>query len=211
MSARDRSAGTPWASALGWRIDQLPPALAEYFRGVPYGSHGLGEGVFERVGSPRVWLWPLLALLGRWNVAWPVWEKEVRFTIVNVPTPHGQISVRRFHFDSGDRTMTDRIVWTSRGLRQRMGAGERMVSELFVQPDGDELLITSGRVGVELAGLRFTLPPSWAPRITVRERALDDGRQHVDLAIDLPIVGRLYEYAGAFTYSVEHVGDRDEA
>jgi hypothetical protein len=202
-----RTPGTPWASALGWRIDELPPALADYFGGVPYGSHGLGEGVFTRVGSPRRWLWPLLALLGRWNIAWPLWEKQVPFTIVNVPTPHGQISVRRFHFASGDRTMTDRVVWTRRGLRQRTGAGERLVSELFVELDEDGLLITSGRVGVDIAGLRFTLPPSWSPRITVRERALDDGRQHVSLTIDLPIVGRLYEYAGAFSYHVERVGD----
>ena len=210
MTSRSHSAGTPWASALGRRIDELPPALADYFGGVPFGSHGLGEGVFTRVGSPRVWLWPVLAILGRANVAWPVWEKQVPFTIVNVPTPHGQISVRRFHFATGDRTMTDRIVWTRRGLRQRMGAGERIVTELFVEPHGDELLITSGRMGVELAGVRFTLPRAWAPRITVHERALDDGRQHVAVAIDLPVVGRLYEYAGAFTYQVERVAHDED-
>ena len=106
--------------------------------------------------------------------------------------------------------MTDRITWTKRGLRQRLGAGERFVAELFVNPDEGGLLITSGRIGVRFLGLQFSLPASWAPRIAVRERTLDDGRQHVSLTIDLPVVGRLYEYAGAFTYRVEHVAGDDE-
>src|SRR6478752_6823134 len=41
-----RTAGTPWASALGDRLDELSPALATYFAGSPEGSHGIGEGVF---------------------------------------------------------------------------------------------------------------------------------------------------------------------
>src|SRR6478735_1997296 len=128
-------AGTPWASALGDRVDELSPALAAYFGGSPEGSNGIGEGVFTTVGTPRRWLWPLLALLGRWNIVWPVWEREVPFSIVNVPTPHGLIGVRRLRFSSGDRTMTDRILWTPHGLRQRLGAGERVVAELFVEPE----------------------------------------------------------------------------
>lgn len=202
---RQRHAGAPWASALGDRVDELTPALQAYFGGVPFGAHGIGEGVFTRVGTPRRLLWPLLAVLGRWNVVWPVWQSEVAFTIVNVPTPHGLVSVRRFRFAGGDRTMTDRIVWTTRGLRQRLGAGERIVAELHVQPEEGGLRITSSRVGVRMLGLRFSLPVGWAPRIEVHERTLADGRQHVSLTLDLPVVGRAYEYAGAFDYRVEQV------
>src|SRR5690606_6096820 len=74
--SRPRHPGAPWAAALDGRVDQLSPALQAYFGGVPYGAHGIGEGVFTTVGSPRRWLWPLLALLGRWNVVWPVWERH---------------------------------------------------------------------------------------------------------------------------------------
>lgn len=203
MTRPARTAGTPWASALGDRLDELSPALATYFAGSPEGSHGIGEGVFTTVGTPRRWLWPLLAVLGNWNIVWPVWEREVPFTVVNIPTPHGLIAVRRFRFRSGDRVMTDRIIFTPRGIRQRLGTGERVVAEVFVTPDDDRLLITSGRVGIRLLGLRFSLPASWSPRIEVVERSLPDGRQHMSLTLHLPVVGRAYEYAGAFSYRVE--------
>jgi hypothetical protein len=200
---RPRHPGAPWAAALDDRIDELSPALRAYFGAVPYGAHGIGEGVFQSVGSPRRRLWPLLALLGRWNVGWPVWEQQVPFTIVNVPTPHGLVSVRRFRFASGDRTMTDRIMFTRNGLRQRLGTGERIVAELHVDPDDGGLRISSGRVGIRMLGLRWSLPATWAPRVVVHERTLPDGRQHVALTLDAPLVGRLYEYSGAFSYRVE--------
>lgn len=196
-------AGAPWASALSGHLDDLSPALAAYFGGSAEGSHGIGEGVFTTVGTPRRWLWPVLAVLGRWNIVWPVWEREVPFTVVNVPTPHGLIAVRRFRFASGDRVMTDRIIYTRHGLRQRLGAGERVVAEMFVRPVDGGLRITSGRVGIRMLGLRFSLPARWSPSIEVLERTLADGRQHVSLTLDLPVVGRAYEYAGAFSYRIE--------
>lgn len=197
--------GAPWAAALGHGLDELSPALQSYFGGVPYGAHGLGEGVFTAVGTPRRALWPLLALLGRWGIAWPVWQHDVPFTIVNVPTPHGLVSVKRFRFRDGDRSMTDRIIWTRHGLRQRLGSGERVVAELHVAAVDGGVRITSGRVGIRLLGLRFSLPAAWSPRIEVRECTLDDGRQHVAVTLSLPMIGRLYEYAGAFAYRVEPV------
>ncbi|PZQ91580.1 MAG: DUF4166 domain-containing protein [Leifsonia xyli] len=202
---RQRHPGAPWAAALGERIEELSPALQAYFGGAPYGSHGIGEGVFTVVGTPRRWLWPLLAVLGRWNIVWPVWQRNVPFTIVNVPTPHGLLSVRRFRFAGGERTMTDHIVWTTRGLRQRLGTDDRMVVELRVEPEAGGLRITSRRLGVRFLGLRFSVPASWAPRIEMHERTLPDGRQHVSLTLELPLVGRAYEYAGAFDYRIEPV------
>jgi len=203
VTAAPAHPGAPWASALGDRVEELSPALAAYFGGSPEGSHGIGEGVFTTVGSPRVWLWPLLAILGRWNIVWPVWQRQVPFTIVNVPTPHGLIAVRRFRFASGDRVMTDRILWTPHGLRQRLGSGERVVAEMFVEPVSGGLRIRSGRVGIRMLGLRFSLPAAWSPRILVHERTLADRRQHVSLTMDLPVVGRAYEYEGAFEYRIE--------
>jgi hypothetical protein len=203
--SRQRHPGAPWAAALGDGVEQLSPALQAYFGGVPYGAHGIGEGVFTTVGTPRRLLWPLLAVLGRWGIVWPVWEQQVPFTIVNVPTPHGLVSVRRFRFASGERTTTDRILFTRHGLRERLGTGERVVVELRVEPHEGGLRIASGRVGIRMLGLRWSLPAAWAPRVLVHERTLPDGRQHVSLTLDVPVVGRLYEYAGAFDYRVEPV------
>jgi hypothetical protein len=197
--------GAPWARALGDRVTELSPALQAYFGGVPEGSRGVGEGVFTRVGTPRRILWPLLAILGRWNVVWPGWEQQVPFTVINVSTPHGLVSQRKFHFAKGDRTMTDRILFTPRGLRQRLGTGERLAVALRVEPDADGLRITSDRVGIRILGLRFSLPAAWSPRITAQERTLPDGRQHVSLTLDAPVLGRLYEYAGAFSYRIEPI------
>jgi hypothetical protein len=101
--------------------------------------------------------------------------------------------------------MTDRILFTPHGLRQRLGTGERVVVELHVEPDDGGLRIVSGRVGIRMLGLRWSLPAAWAPRVVVHERTLPDGRQHVALTLDAPVVGRIYEYSGAFSYRVEPV------
>ena len=201
-----RHPGAPWAGALGEQLGQLSPALQAYFGGIPIGSHGIGEGVFTRVGTPRRWLWPVLAVLARWGIAWPVWEREVPFSIVNVPTPHGLIGVRRFRLSGGDRTMTDRVLLTPHGLRQRLGAGEPVVAELRIRPDAGGLRIESERIGVRVAGIRVSLPARWSPRVIVQERTLPDGRQHVELELHLPGVGLIYQFAGAFSYRIERNG-----
>jgi hypothetical protein len=76
---------SPYEAVLGERLDELHPRLAGYFRQIPPESHGFGRGVFETVGTPRRWLWPLLALLARPGVALPVWERDVPFTVLNLP------------------------------------------------------------------------------------------------------------------------------
>jgi len=48
------------------------------------------------------------------------------------------------------------------------------------------------------------IPIPFAPRVTLVER-WDDAvdRQHVSLALDAPLLGRIYEYAGHFDYALE--------
>jgi hypothetical protein len=50
---------------------------------------------------------------------------------------------------------------------------------------------------------RVEIRPSLSPRIALTER-IDDatGQQNVAFTIDLPILGRVYEYAGCFRYQI---------
>ena len=69
---------SPWEAALGDRLDELDPALRAYFSAIPDGSVGRGSGVFDQVGTPRRWLWPVLAILGRTGIVFPVWAPTLR-------------------------------------------------------------------------------------------------------------------------------------
>ena len=49
-----------------------------------------------------------------------------------------------------------------------------------------------------------SIPIPFAPTVTLLERYDEGaGRQHVDLTMDAPVLGRLYEYSGFFDYVIE--------
>ncbi|TDN43912.1 uncharacterized protein DUF4166 [Curtobacterium flaccumfaciens] len=66
-------------------LARLHPRLRTYFGPIPPGHVGRGEGVFTVVGTPRRWLWPVLAWFARDDVMFPVWERDVPFTVENRP------------------------------------------------------------------------------------------------------------------------------
>ncbi|MGT2464086.1 DUF4166 domain-containing protein [Sinomonas atrocyanea] len=41
--------------------------------------------MFDTVGTPRRWLWPVLAVFARSHVMFPVWQRGVPFTVENRP------------------------------------------------------------------------------------------------------------------------------
>ncbi len=53
---------------LGDELEALHPHLSDYFSLIPVGKIGRGRGVFATVGTPRRWLYPVLAVLGRLGV-----------------------------------------------------------------------------------------------------------------------------------------------
>jgi hypothetical protein len=71
-------------------LARLHPRLRAYFGAVPPGHVGRGEGVFAVVGTPRRWLWPLLACTALDAVMFPVWERDVPFTVENRPVRVGR-------------------------------------------------------------------------------------------------------------------------
>ncbi|MBE7163154.1 MAG: DUF4166 domain-containing protein, partial [Williamsia herbipolensis] len=74
---------------------RLHPRLRAYFAAIPPGHVGRGDGVFAVVGTPRRWLWPFLALFARDDVMFPVWERDVPFTVENRPVRVGRGSGTR--------------------------------------------------------------------------------------------------------------------
>lgn len=189
-----------WHHALAGSASELHPRLHAYFAEIPEGSVGRGRGTFEVVGTPRRWLWPVLAVLAREGVLFPVWERDVPFTVENRADAGAVAALRRFEFASGARTMIDRVSVRSGELWDVLGRHGRVRAQLCATVVDGSMHLTSS--GVRLAGIPV---PRWlAPRLTLVE-AWDDSaqQQRVSLVLDAPAVGRIYEYSGYFTYELE--------
>lgn len=195
---------SPWEAALGDRVERLRPELRAYFSALPPGAEGRGSGTFDRVGTPRRWLRPLLRLVGGPSL-FPVWAADVPFEVRNraVPGVAGVAAERTVRIGARALTMRDEIVATAPGvIVDRIGRPPRL--EIAFRPavqDGG-LRLESFRVRLRLGALRLPLGPL-APRVVLTERFdAGAGRQRVALHVDAPAVGRLYEYAGSFTYGI---------
>lgn len=199
---------SPYEVALGDVLVGLKPRLRAYFAAIPAGHHGVGEGVLTRIGTPRRWLWPVLWLFARDGVLFPVWERDVPFTVVNrpAPDPSGLVAVsavRTFRLGSGTRRMVDAITAGPTGLVDNLGAHRRWEAGFTARVVDGAVQLTSTGVALQLAGRRIRIPRLIAPRVALVER-FDDatGSQHVEVTVDLPLLGRLYEYGGSFRYRV---------
>jgi hypothetical protein len=223
---------SPWQRTVAPEVlARLHPRLRTYFGPIPAGHVGRGEGVFTMVGTPRRWLWPVLAVLARDGVLFPVWEHDVPFTVANRPVRVGrgdpgngqeaQLAVRArrtFRFRSGDRTMVDAIAAGPRGLVDHLGRRGRVSADLRAEvdahgPDAGVLRLVSTRVSFRALGREWSLPAALSPRVTLTERFDDEAdRQRVSLVLSAPILGTLYRYEGAFRYAIApgQDGEHDE-
>jgi hypothetical protein len=195
---------SPWEAALGDRIGHLRPELRAYFAAIPPDGEGVGVGVFDRVGTPRRWLHPLLRAVGGPSI-FPVWAADVPFEVRNraVPGVTGVAAERRIRVGDRVLTMRDETVATAPGVVvDRIGRPPRL--EVAFRPavqDGG-LRLDSFRVRLRLGVLRLPLGPL-SPRVVLTERFdAAAGVQRVALHVDAPLVGRIYEYAGSFTYGI---------
>lgn len=200
-------------------LARLHPRLRTYFGPIPPGHVGRGEGIFTVVGTPRRWLWPVLAWFARDGVMFPVWERDVPFTVENRPARvrrgstglEAQVAVRAhrtFRFRSGARTMVDAITAEPDGLVDHLGRRGRVSALLRTEvdgtgPDAGALRLVSTRVTFRALGREVRLPAVIAPRVTLVERFDDEAdRQRVSLVLSAPVVGTLYRYEGAFRYEI---------
>ncbi len=193
---------SPWERALGERFGLLDAQLVGYFSRIPEGTIGRGEGVFDIVGTPRRWLWPLLAIAERTGIAFPRFERDVPFSVTNRSTTSGTVVAERtFRFADGDRIMHDEIGIGAGGLCDRLGRTGILEAALDAEVTDGSLTLRSSAAVLRLGGMRVPLGPL-SPRVTLVEQA-DSGRQRVSLSVSLPVVGVVYEYSGMFTYLLE--------
>ncbi|WIE72544.1 DUF4166 domain-containing protein [Curtobacterium sp. MCJR17_020] len=200
-------------------LARLHPRLSTYFGAIPPGHVGRGEGVFAVVGTPRRWLWPLLAVFARDSVMFPVWERDVPFTVENRPARvrrgrggrEARPAVRAhrtFRFRSGSRTMVDAITAEPDGLVDHLGRHGRVSARLRAEvdahgPDAGALRLVSTRVTFRALGREVRLPALIAPRVLLTERFDDEADlQRVSLVLSAPVLGTLYRYEGAFRYEI---------
>lgn len=188
-------------------MEQLHPRLRAYFQTIPDGGIGIGEGVFQRLGTPRRWLWPILRVLERRGVVPACWERDVPFRVENLTVASRAIGSREFHLPGRTWTMRDAVAATRHGrVVDELGEPALIAACFDVDVRGGALMLTSRAVGVRLGGLRLRIPRIVSPVVRLTER-FDDAidRQRVALTIDVPVIGRVYEYRGHFGYRIEEV------
>ncbi len=124
------------------------------------------------------------------------------FTVRNRAVAGPGVAAER-RIDVGGRTLTmrDETVATTAGLVvDRIGSPPRIDVALRPSVQDRGLRLDSVAVRLRFGPVRLPLGPL-SPRVTLTER-FDGGRQHVTLRVDALVIGRIYEYAGAFTYEV---------
>lgn len=197
---------SPYARALGERLNDLHPRLRAYFLAVPEGAVGIGDGVFHSVGTPRRWLWPILRLLERRGVVAAGWEHDVPFTVENRSVGSRTMGIRTFMLKRGKWVMRDAVVLTTHGrVVDELGEPSLIAASFEVATSRGALRLTSHTVGIRLWRLRLRIPRVISPVVRLTE-SFDDAtnRQAISLTIDAPLIGRVYEYRGDFTYRIHH-------
>lgn len=208
---------SPYEVALGERLRELHPTLRRYFSAIPSACVGVGDGVFTEIGTERRWLWPLLKPFERRGVLFAGHARAVRFRVVNRTDPGHEAGVgadkrcgvglanalRTLDLPDGEWTMTDSVAHTRSGVVDRLGAPWTVSAAFDVAVRDGGLTLTSRAVGLILGRMKVRVPSPFAPVVRLSERYdAVSGMQHVELGIDMPLIGRVYGYRGHFSYAI---------
>ena len=194
----------PYRQALGERAAALHPRLESYFSPLPPGRVGRGHGVLTRIGSRsplRVLMRPFQAR----GALYAGWAEDVPFEVINRGQDGAVVAERRFHLPGGDWVMRDRVTLAGEGaVEDLIGAPPALSAVFEVEVERGALVLRSRSTTVRLSRLRLRIPRPVAPRIHLEERFVDElERQQVSLSVDLPVLGRIYEYRGTFVHHIE--------
>lgn len=191
--------------ALGEHLEELHPRLRDYFSTLPEGHIGVGEGVFSRVGTPRRWLWPFLRPLHSRGVIYAGWQLSVPFRVTNRLIDGRAVSAREFLLPGQAWTMHDAVSLNPHGrLVDELGDPAIVAASFDTAITNGTLQLTSHAIGLRVGRLRVRLPRLLSPVVQLTE-SFDDvsDRQRVAVTIHVPLLGRVYEYSGDFTYRIE--------
>ena len=191
---------SPYATALGADRLILPAELQRYFDTIPVGYTGHGAGTFDVVGTPRRWLQILLHPLDIRGVVPAGFWREVQFTVENRTEGTTAVGIRTFHLPGRDWVMTDRVSSTRSGVVDTLGVPPTVAAAFSVSAMHGKVALRSTKIGLRLGPLRLNLPRWCSPTMTITESFRD--RQGVAATIDMPLIGRIYEYTGTFTYEI---------
>ncbi|MGV8885923.1 MAG: DUF4166 domain-containing protein [Microbacteriaceae bacterium] len=187
-----------WHRALGDQAGLLAPELQRYFALPPSGMVGVGEGVYERAGSPRRWLWPVLAFLGWRRILFPEYGTDIPFTVTNIPTAEGTLrAIRTFAFAARTRVMVDEMRIVDGHLHDFLGRRGGLEARLQPTVSDGMLHLTTTRLWLHLGPLRVPLPSLARIRLTERTTR---AAQHVSVTLHSPLLGDWFVYTGSFTY-----------
>lgn len=196
---------SPYAQALGERLEELHPRLRDYFSPLPDGHIGIGEGIFSRVGTPRRWLWPFLRPLHDRSVIYAGWQLSVPFRVTNRLIAGRALSAREFLLPGQPWTMRDAVSLNPHGrLVDELGDPGVVAASFEIAVAEGALVLTSRAIGLRWGRLRVRVPRFYSPVVRLVE-SFDEiiDRQRVAVTIDVPLIGRVYEYSGDFTYRIE--------
>lgn len=196
---------SPYERALGDRIAELHPKTGGYFRTIADGQVGVGTGVFTTAGSRHRWLWPVFRIGESLGVAFAGWQRDVPFRIENRTVDGTAVAIRHFELPGRIWVMPDIVVLEPNGiLRNEIGPHRTVVTTFDIDVQDGAVVLGIRRVGLRLGPLRLTVPRLLSPRIALVERWDEEREQHhVNMTIDAPMLGRVYEYTGFFDYAIE--------
>lgn len=196
---------SPYERALGTQVAQLHPVLQRYFAAIPEDSVGIGEGVFDCFGTDRRWLKPFLTLLARCHVIAPGMHHQVPFRIENRSVDGCQTAIRNLDLNSGTWSMVDEVSLSQTGqVVNSLGQPDLVEASFDVAVVEGGMSLSSRAIGLRLGRVRLTVPKVIRPVISLSESFdAEVDRQQVRLTVDMPGLGRIYQYRGSFTYRIE--------
>lgn len=203
------AAASVYQRALGDSFAELSPVMQRYFGPIPAGHVGVGEGVYEVVGSRyRRLAAPLLRWSARHDVLFGEAGRNVRFVVENRPLPDGGLrGTRWFGFPGSVRVMRDTIHADGAGLLERLGRRGGLEVGLIAQVDRGGMVLRSRSLAWRVRGGRIRLPPVAAVEVRERDDPGRSGMQRVDVRLRMPILGEVFRYTGSFSYRIVPAGD----
>jgi hypothetical protein len=186
---------------LGADYAALGPGLQRYFGPIPAGRVGSGSGVYSVAGSRHRFLRPVFAVMAWRHVLFPEFGRNVPFTVTNTPgTDGGLTAVRTFEFPGRIRIMQDAMTVRRGLLYDRLGRRGGLGVAIELSVVSGALHMRSTALALHIGRARIPLPPLATMRL--QERSDEEAGQHVDVRIDVPVLGEVFRYTGVFSYGV---------